>query len=306
LEWINKMTKNKKHTVIELKQMEASKPFIGVEYLESICKNTTHLMGFCFDGTTSYRPGSRFGADALRDASFGLETYSPYLDKDIEEHSIVDCGNLPIYPSKWRLTNDYFHGVTKDLKLKEDQIKFLVFGGEHSISYGPIRLCLDNYDDLFVLHLDAHTDLRDGYLGEKFSHASIIRRIYDHFTDENELLQYGIRSGLKEEFEFMKEKNTLADTLEKCIERLEALDSKRPIYLTLDLDFFDPAYLPGTGTPEAGGENFHSFIKIIKVLQNKNIVGADIVELAPMIDPTGNSSAFASKVAREVLLAMQK
>lgn len=292
--------------IITLANMEASKPFIGTRYSESIYKNSTHLMGFCFDGTTSYRPGARFGPDAIRDASFGLETYSPYLDRDVEDYSIIDCGNLPIYPSKWNITNDYFHGMTQDLNLKQDNIKFLVFGGEHSISYGPIRLALDNYEDLFLIHLDAHTDLRDGYLEEKFSHASIIRRIWDHFSEKNDLLQYGIRSGLKDEFAFMKQHGTLATSIESCLERIENLPSDRPIYLTLDLDFFDPSFMPGTGTPEAGGENFHNFMKIIKILKNKNFIGADIVELAPLIDSTGNSSAFASKVAREVMLAMQR
>jgi agmatinase len=290
----------------DLNEMEQSKAFIGTTYSEAFYKNSTHIMGFCFDGTASFRPGSRLGPDALRDASFGIETYSPYLDRDIEDYKVIDCGNLPIYPSKWKLTNDYFHGVTKDIKLKEDQIKIITIGGEHSISYGPIRLYLDQYEDLVVLHLDAHTDLRDGYLGEKFSHASIIRRIWDHFTPKNELIQYGIRSGLKEEFDFMKEHNTLADSIDSCIERISKIKNDRPIYLTLDLDFFDPAFMPGTGTPEAGGENFHNFMRIIKVLKEKNFVGADIVELAPMIDSTGNSSVFAAKVTREVTLAIQK
>ena len=290
----------------KLEQMESSKPFIGSTYSENIHMNSTHIMGFCFDGTTSFRPGSRFGPDAIRDGSFGLETYSSYLDKDLEDYSIIDCGNLPVFPSKWRLTNDYFHGVTKDIDLQSNHIKLVTLGGEHSISYGPIRLYLENYEDLFILHLDAHTDLRDGYLEEKFSHASIIRRVWDHMDDNNDLLQYGIRSGLKEEFEFMRKHNTVAKSLKECLSRLEEIDSSRPIYLTLDLDFFDPAFLPGTGTPEAGGEDFHAFMRILKVLNQKNFVGADVVELAPHIDPTGNSNAFASKVTREILLALQK
>ena len=292
--------------ITELQEMEQAKPFIGTTYDEAFYKNATHLIGFCFDGTTSFRPGARFGPDAIRDASFGLETYSSYLDKDIEDYPIIDCGNLPIFPSKWKLTNDYFHAVTKDLKLKEDQIKLLTLGGEHSISYGPIRLYLEQFEDLVLVHLDAHADLRDGYLEEKFSHASIIRRMWDHMDEKNELIQYGIRSGTKVEFDFMKEHKTLENSLENFCARLMDIDSKRPIYLTLDLDFFDPGFFPGTGTPEAGGESFHSFVKIMKILNQKNLVGADIVELAPMLDATGNSSAFASKVVRETLLAMQK
>jgi agmatinase len=167
-------------------------------------------------------------------------------------------------------------------------------------------LALDNYEDLCLIHLDAHTDLRDGYLGEKFSHASIIRRVYDHFCSKNTLIQYGIRSGPKDEFEFMQKHDTQAKSLDECVKRIEQLPADRPVYLTLDLDYFDPAFLPGTGTPEAGGENFHSFIRIMKVLKQKNLIGADVVELAPHIDSSGNSSAFASKVVREVLLALQK
>lgn len=164
---------------------------------------------------------------------------------------------------------------------------------------------LENYEDLVIIHLDAHTDFRDIFLNEKYSHANIIRRVWDHMTPKNELMQYGIRSGQKDEFEFMKENKTLITSLNDLLERVKSYDSKRPIYLTLDLDYFDPAYLPGTGTPEAGGEDFHSFVRLMKILKEKNFVGADVVELAPMLDATGNSSAFASKVTREVLLAMQ-
>ena len=104
----------------------------------------------------------------------------------------------------------------------------------------------------------------------------------------------------------MKQNKTLRYSLEELCISLEKIPNNRPIYLTLDLDFFDPAFLPGTGTPEAGGENFHNFMKILKILNTKNFVGADIVELAPQIDPTNNSSCFASKVTREVLLALAR
>jgi len=164
---------------------------------------------------------------------------------------------------------------------------------------------LENYPDMVLLHLDAHADLRDGYLEEKYSHASIIRRVLDHFTDKNLLIQYGIRSSPRTEFQWMKENGTLMTSLKECCEKLEAIPDTRPIYLTLDLDFFDPAYLPGTGTPESGGEDFHGFMKLLKILNRKNFVGADVVELAPMLDPTNNSACMASKVVREVMLALQ-
>lgn len=290
----------------ELEGLEESNCFYATKKDNSFYSNATHILGFCFDGTTSFRPGSRLGPNAIREASVGLESYSSYLDRDLEEMNVYDLGNLPVYPSKWAVTNKFFEEYTKDLNLKKDNVKILTLGGEHSISYGPICLYLKNYKDLVLIHLDAHTDLRDGYLEEKFSHASIIRRVWDHFESGHELIQYGIRSGLKDEFEFMKKHKTIRTSREEFFASIEAIPAERPIYLTLDLDFFDPAYLPGTGTPEAGGEDFHCFVRLMKTLKNKNFVGADVVELAPQLDSSNNSACFASKVCREIMLAFKR
>ena len=274
--------------------------FIGTKSADQFQKAGVYMLGIPYDGSTSFRPGSRFGASAAREASFGLETYSPYLDLDIEENPIFDMGNLPFYPSRFERSLENFAELTQTFDKKH---KLLTIGGEHSISYMPMKKYIELYPDLVILHLDAHTDLRDGYLDDPYSHASVIRRTVEHLQDPSQqLIQYGIRSGLKEEFTWMKENQTLCTSLEELIKRLADIDS--PIYMTLDLDFFDPSYLPGTGTPEAGGEDFHSFMKIMKVLNQKSFVGADIVELAPQIDPTGNSSCFASKVIRETALAL--
>lgn len=285
-------------------ELDPVKPFISTQLSDKFHANSIHLLGFPFDGTTSFRPGSRFGPDGLREASTNLEDYSPYLDKEITDLSVYDLGNLPFYPARWDIMSEHFTQITSTLDLKKDKIRLITLGGEHSISEAPIKLHLDQYDDLLLLHLDAHADLRDGYLEAKHSHASIIRRSLDFFREGHSLVQYGIRSGTKEEFEYMREHKTLMTSLDQLCDLLEKTDDRRPIYLTLDLDFFDPAYMPGTGTPETGGESFHSFVRILKILNRKNFIGADIVELAPTIDPTGNSSAMASKVTREVILAL--
>lgn len=286
--------------------LDVAKPFFATKQAEFIRSHALHLVGFCYDGTTSFRPGSRFGPDALRDASFGLETYSPYLDKDIEHYDIFDIGNIPFYPSRQDILHELFEKMTNEVQLQKDHIKFVTLGGEHSISYSPIKLYLQQYPDLVLLHLDAHTDLREHFMEDPLSHASVIKRCWKLFQPGHELIQYGIRSGMKEEFDFMKKHGTLKNSLEELCSTLEKIPATRPIYLTLDLDFFDPAFLPGTGTPEAGGENFHNFMKILKILNAKNFVGADIVELSPQIDSSNNSSCFASKVTREVLLALAK
>tara|TARA_A100001015_G_scaffold319934_1_gene444570 strand:- start:1747 stop:2628 length:882 start_codon:yes stop_codon:yes gene_type:complete len=283
---------------------EEVKPFINSRLSQVIDQPGVYLLGHPFDGTTSFRPGARFGPDAIRQASWGLETYSPYLRKDLTDYPVFDLGNLELLPSRCDLMNKELTSFLIEQEQFSKKAKLLTLGGEHSISYTPIKHYLDHYEDLVILHLDAHADFRDGYLEDNYSHASIMKRVYDHFSSKNRLLQYGIRSGTKEEFNIMEKEKTLFTSLETLLENLKNIDNQRPIYLTLDLDFFDPAYLPGTGTPEAGGESFHSFVKIMKVLNQKNLVGADVVELAPMLDSSQISSCMASKVVREVILSM--
>lgn len=285
-------------------------PYDFFNYSSEIKPQATHIVGFGFDGTACFRKGTRLGPDYIRKDSTGIESYSPYLDQDLEDiEKLLDLGNLPVGSSGnqeenwWQATNAFFE-LTKGKRLKEDNIKIITLGGEHSISYAPIKEYLGQFEDLVILHLDAHADLRDGYEGYHYSHASIIRRALDHMTEKHQLIQYGIRSGTKDEYVWMKKHQTLKTSLNEFIEAVQNIPSTRPVYLTLDLDYFDPAYLPGTGTPEAGGETFHSFIKLMKVLKSKYFVGADIVELSPPLDSTGNSSVFATKVTRETILAM--
>ena len=244
----------------------------------------------------------------MRENSDGIESYSPYLHKDTADlNGFFDMGELQVgdsqdVESNWRIANEDFQSRVEKFDLNSH--KLITIGGDHSISYAPIRFHLEKYPNLVLLHLDAHADLRDGYQGYHFSHASIIRRSLDHFTDTHELVQYGIRSGTKEEFEEMKKRGSRCESLNALIDKLEIIDDNRPIYLTFDLDFFDPGYFPGTGTPEPGGEDFHAFIRINKVLAKKNLIGADVVELAPELDSSGVSTVLGCKVVRELALAM--
>jgi agmatinase len=286
------------------------KLFMGSHWTKTVEKNRSHLVGFGFDGTACFRKGARLGPDAIREASYGIETYSPYLLLDLEDQNpLLDLGNVsvgmsPDQQKNWEKGNHEFLKMLGPLHLKNDNIKLLTLGGEHSISYAPIKKYLADYPDLVVLHLDAHADLRDGYEGYHYSHASIIRRVLDCFGEEHRLIQYGIRSGTKEEFEWMNKNETLFKSRVDFLEFVRDLPAQTPLYLTLDLDYFDPSFFPGTGTPEPGGEDFHSFIKLVKTLQGKNFVGADVVELAPNVDSSGNSSVFAAKVVRELALLL--
>jgi len=282
---------------------------------DNISENGIYILGFEFDGTACFRKGTVEGPNALRSVSDGIESYSPYLDADLEDVTFYDIGNLPTKINKsgdehadiearWQLATDAFFAQFSSVDLKGDNIRVVTLGGEHSISYAPIVTYLKQFKDLVVVHLDAHADLRDGYLGHHYSHASIIRRVVDLFGEEHQLIQYGIRSGTKEEYDWMRSHKSLATSRAEFLEKIASLPNKQPIYLTLDLDYFDPSFFPGTGTPEPGGEDFHSFVSLCKLLKKKNFVGCDVVELSPSIDPTGNSDVFAAKVVRELLLCL--
>jgi agmatinase len=274
----------------------------------SVQPDAIHIVGFEFDGTACFRKGTRMGPDAIRVASYDIETYSPTLDRDTTMvTSFYDLGNLPVdvcenVEESWKNATDFYLSLTKTAA--ENNSRFILLGGEHSVSWAPIKSCLDQYPHLVVVQLDAHADLRDGYEGYHYSHASVIRRVLDHFTESNRLVQHGIRSGTREEFMWMREYGTLLESEESLLETLEALPAERPVYLTLDLDFFDPSVLPGTGTPEAGGAEYKTWLRVMNALKNKNVVGADIVELAPNLDATGNSNVLAGLALRELILMM--
>ncbi|MDX1738916.1 MAG: arginase family protein, partial [Alphaproteobacteria bacterium] len=242
---------------------------------------------------------------------------------DLEDVKFVDLGNLDTgfvpgpeeaeteeghkaVEEGWQRASNDFLAMVSPAELKSANIKIMTLGGEHSISWAPIKTYLEAYPDLYLVHLDAHADLRDGYLGYHYSHASIIRRSLDHFGDGHNLVQYGIRSGTREEYDWMKSNNTLCKSRNEFLDTIRAIPDDRPIYLTFDLDYFDPSFFPGTGTPEPGGEDFHSFVSLCKILRNKNFVGCDVVELSPTIDPTGNSDVFAAKVVRELILCLDR
>lgn len=259
------------------------------------------IFGAPFDGTTSYRPGTRFAPSAIRSESDGIETYSPYQDKDLEDYAIFDSGDLVLpfgQPSK---ALAFIEKRTKEIL--EDHKCPLMIGGEHLVTLGVARAIIKKYPDVVFIHFDAHTDLRDDYLGEQLSHATVIRRIWD-LVGDGRIYQFGIRSGERSEWEFAKAHTDLTPfTLEGLDEVIESLKGK-PVYFTLDLDVLDPSVFPGTGTPEAGGVTYKELQSALEKLSALNIVGADMNELSPHYDHSGLSTAVACKVLREMLLMM--
>lgn len=261
------------------------------------------LVGAPFDSTSSFRPGARFGPKAIRCLSDGLETYSPGLHKDLTEEMIFDAGDLelPIGDTEKAL-NMIEETIAKIVE--DDKFPFLL-GGEHLVTLGAVRALAKKHPDLHIIHFDAHADLRDEYLGVKLSHASVIRRCWDLLGD-GRIFQFGIRSGDRTEFEWAKEGHTELK-LFNFQDLNEILEDHRgkPIYLTIDLDILDPSVLPGTGTPEAGGVGYVELLREIReVIWRSNIVGCDMVELAPALDPSDMSTMVAGKLVREILLSI--
>ncbi len=261
------------------------------------------LLGVPFDGTACYRPGSRFGPEAVRREFYGIESYSPYQDRDLTECRIADAGDAEVVFGNTKKTLGNTAKAAAEL-IKSD-IKLLTIGGEHLVSLPVIESYNEKYKDMVVVHFDAHADLREDFLGEQLSHACVMRRVWEKLGD-GRIFQMGIRSGTKEEFAFGREHTSLHPFDLKSIEAAIEVIGDRPVYLSVDLDVLDPSEMPGTGTPEAGGVSFTALLKAILALKSCRIVGADAVELAPAIDPSGISTALACKLVREILLVMDE
>ena len=275
--------------------------FLGCD--SEFCDSKIVIFGAPFDSTTSYRPGTRFASRYMRAESYGLETYSPYQDLDLEDIDIFDSGDLELCFGDTQKALGDIENHTRKI-LDSDKLPLMI-GGEHLVTLGAVRAVYEKYPDLHVIHFDAHADLRDEYLGATLSHASVIHRVWDMVGDDK-IYQFGIRSGERAEFEWgknhVKTQKFNFDGLDGVIESLRG----KPVYFTIDLDVLDPSVFPGTGTPEAGGVSFTELLDAILKVSKLNIVGMDINELSPMLDASGASTAVALKVMRELLIAVYK
>ena len=259
------------------------------------------VFGAPFDSTTSFRPGTRFASRTMRGESYGLETYSPYQDKDLEDLAIFDGGDLELCFGDTEKALAAIESYTT--RVLRDNKRPVMIGGEHLVTLGAVRAVARKYPDLHVVHFDAHADLRDDYLGITLSHATVLHRVWDIIGDDR-IYQFGIRSGERSEFQWGNDHVTTQKFnfkgLAEVIEKLQG----QPVYFTLDLDVLDPSVFPGTGTPEPGGVSFIELLEAIQQVSQLNLVGCDINELSPVYDQSGASTAVACKVLRELLLAM--
>lgn len=271
--------------------------FIGCDsgYEESYAA----IFGAPFDSTTSFRPGTRFASSAMRNESFGIETFSPYQNKDLLDIKTFDCGDLELPFGNPEAALNQIEELSSEL-LADGKLPCMI-GGEHLVTLGAVRAAAKKYPDLHIIHFDAHADLREDYLGVKLSHACVLRRCHDILGD-GRIFQFGIRSGDRSEFEFAKEHTFMNrfdfGGLSEVVSKLEG----KPVYFTLDLDVIDPSEFSGTGTPEAGGVSFKELMKAFSLVSRLDVVAFDINELSPHYDRSGASTALACKVLRELLL----
>lgn len=257
------------------------------------------LFGCPFDGTSSYRPGSRFAPAAIRTVSDGIETYDPILRADLEDASFADAGDLLLPFGDIAKALDETHEMAMGLYQK-GQIP-AALGGEHLLTLPLYRAAVESHPGVVIVQFDAHLDMRNNYLGVNLSHATVMRRITD-IVEPSRILQVGQRSGTREEFEFSESLGILRPSTIR-VEEIRDWVGDRPLYVTVDLDVLDPSILPGTGTPEPGGVSFQTLQGWLSGLAGCRWVGWDVVELTPMLDVSQISSVVSAKIVRTMILS---
>ncbi|MEN6292602.1 MAG: agmatinase [Methanobacterium sp.] len=236
------------------------------------------FIGIPFDSTSTYKPGSRFGPRAVREASYNFERYNIILDKNLDV-PLFDFGDIEVIQGNFEKTSSIIEFTVKEILDK--CIIPVAVGGEHTISSGILKAL--NVENTTIVHFDAHMDLRDEYMGEKYSHATVMRRIFD--LNPKDMIQIGIRSCSADEMSFAKENkityftphevNKNIDLVKNVIKNIEG-----PLYVTVDIDVLDPAYAPGVGTPSPCGLNPFQLESLIHCLKDKEVIGFDLVEVS--------------------------
>jgi agmatinase len=278
-------------------------PLIETNYISantSFEKSKAVILGCPYDGSASFRPGARFGPSAIRRASWGIETFSPYFQRDLTQYPIHDMGDLELPLGEKKISLGLIRKALGQILSKR---KFpILLGGDHLITLPIVEELFLRHPNLHIIQIDAHTDLREEYLGESLSHSTVMRKVVDHLG-KGRLFQIGVRSGTEDEFKLARRMKSIVSLESRSLSSMIKRLRNKPVYISLDLDVMDPSLLPGVGTPEPGGFTFQEIISLLRKLQTLHVVGFDIVELTPDYDPTQVSSVTASVILREMILA---
>ena len=271
---------------------------------DEIIEDSFGIIGVPFDSTTSYHSGSRLGPIVVREASFGFEKYNTVFNKDLTT-TFYDFGDINVIPGNCETTSGIVENTVNELL--DMNIKPIIIGGEHSASIGAIKALTDKYGRLTVIHLDAHRDLAFDFMGERHSHATVMRRAHEMGVD---LVQMGIRSASADEEEFVKSTYNIQTFKNKDVHKhMDAIEYyliniDGPIYISIDMDVIDPSIAPRVGNPTPGGLFISEIETIIQTLAHKNVVGLDVVETAA--DRLGdNTAVVAAKIIYDFLTLIE-
>jgi agmatinase len=276
------------------------------------------ILGVPYDGAVTYRSGASEGPDGLRRASESIENYCPKLDRGLDEFTYVDLGDLRCeIPAAGAIAGATpGERLVRSLRQQLDalpDLPLVAIGGDHLVAHPFLARAVERHPTLQIIHIDAHMDLRADWDGEPFNHATVLGRIREQMGPEQRLHQWGIRSGERSEYALARSDSRielLEPALAPMLSRIgELLARELPIYLTIDADGIDPADMPGTGTPEPDGLRFGWVEAALGLLAtapstSPGLIGADLVELAPGLDPTGRSQVAAARLVRTLLLAL--
>lgn len=258
------------------------------------------ILGAPYDATSTFRGGSRYGPEAIRWASQSIESYSPVLQRDLDDMPFSDLGDVD---TDGLPPEGVVEAVRSRIVALAPTTIPVLLGGEHTITLGAVRALRLRHRNLAVLQLDAHTDLRDSYEGRRVSHATVMRRVLEE-VGNGAVVQLGVRAGTREEFH-------LAETVLRYSSSRLAIPpavwtwlEDRRVYLTVDVDVIDPAEAPGAGNPEPEGVSGRELLAFVRRLSMLRVVGLDLVEVAPPYDPSGRTAVLAATIVREAILAI--
>lgn len=271
---------------------------------DNLKENSFGIIGVPFDSTTSYHSGARLGPIVVREASFGFEKYNTIFNKELTS-VFYDFGDVNVVPGNCQATCKIVEDTVNELL--NLNLKPITIGGEHSASIGVIKALIERYGKLTVIHLDAHRDLAFEFIGEKYSHATVMRRAHEMGVD---LVQIGIRSSSSDEEEYVTSTYNIQTfknkSVHKHMDEIEyfLINIDTPIYISIDMDVVDPSIAPSVGNPTPGGLFVSEIETILETLSHKNVVGLDVVETAS--DRLGdNTAVVAAKIIYDFLTLIE-
>jgi agmatinase len=263
-------------------------------------KSEILILGIPFEGSVNSRGGSSAGPEAIREASDCIESYSPFFEKDLADLKIYDDGNIMVKGKGKQALEAAAGAVWKRIS---KGVKPVFLGGDHSISYAAVKALVSKGHEFELLHLDAHTDSQDEFSGDSWSYASWVRRSREFF--HGNIYQLGVRTGTKEDLEYASKAHKLF-LAPQFVEGLRWVSEKtkgKNLYVSIDIDVMDPSLAPGTSNPVYGGLNADQIQALFYALKKTNVIGMDLVEVAPNLDPSGRTAILAAEIIRDGILA---